>query len=273
MSDTLPAIVSGGELSVDEVQAQVKKVQALMNSIMRKGEHYGTVPGTSSKMTLFKAGAEKLGFTFRLAPEFEVTEKDLKDGHKEFKVICTVTHMGTGSFVAQGVGYASTMEKKYRYRKQQENPDIADTYNTVLKMAKKRAHVDAMITATAASDIFTQDVEDIVSLSGLPAAEVRKLVMAIGDAQDFLEGLNGNVTEEQKKYICELPLKAVDIWEETEESPADYIHRVLKAAKEKMEEKEESKAEEPQTEEPKEAGPLMSEFNGKIGKTEQEGVL
>jgi len=28
-------------------------------------------------------------------------------------------------------------------------------------MAKKRAHVDAILTATAASDIFTQDVEDM----------------------------------------------------------------------------------------------------------------
>jgi hypothetical protein len=42
-----------------------------------------------------------------------------------------------------------------------ENPDIADTYNTVLKMSKKRAYVDAVITACAASDIFTQDAEDL----------------------------------------------------------------------------------------------------------------
>jgi hypothetical protein len=41
-----------------------------------------------------------------------------------------------------------------------ESEDPADQYNTVLKMAKKRAHVDATLTATAASDIFTQDVED-----------------------------------------------------------------------------------------------------------------
>jgi hypothetical protein len=42
-----------------------------------------------------------------------------------------------------------------------ENPDIADCYNTVLKIAKKRAHVDAMLTATAASDIFThEEIED-----------------------------------------------------------------------------------------------------------------
>jgi hypothetical protein len=41
-----------------------------------------------------------------------------------------------------------------------ENPDIADTYNTVLKIAKKRALVDAVITATATSDIFTQDLDE-----------------------------------------------------------------------------------------------------------------
>lgn len=41
-----------------------------------------------------------------------------------------------------------------------ENPDPADTYNTVLKMAKKRAHVDSVQTATGTSDIFTQDIGD-----------------------------------------------------------------------------------------------------------------
>jgi hypothetical protein len=42
-----------------------------------------------------------------------------------------------------------------------ENPDVADTYNTVLKMAKKRAQVDATLTAVGASDILTQDLEDL----------------------------------------------------------------------------------------------------------------
>ncbi|MDR2893034.1 MAG: hypothetical protein LBV80_08125 [Deltaproteobacteria bacterium] len=41
-----------------------------------------------------------------------------------------------------------------------ENENIADCYNTCLKMAKKRAYVDAILTCTAASDSFTQDVED-----------------------------------------------------------------------------------------------------------------
>ena len=44
-----------------------------------------------------------------------------------------------------------------------EHDNPADHYNTVLKMAKKRALVDAVLTATAASDIFTQDLEDITA--------------------------------------------------------------------------------------------------------------
>lgn len=42
-----------------------------------------------------------------------------------------------------------------------ENPNPADVFNTVLKMAKKRAYVDATISATACNDLFTQDLEDI----------------------------------------------------------------------------------------------------------------
>jgi hypothetical protein len=44
---------------------------------------------------------------------------------------------------------------------QVENPDIADTYNTVLKIAKKRAYVDGVLSATGGSDFFTQDIEDM----------------------------------------------------------------------------------------------------------------
>jgi hypothetical protein len=47
------------------------------------------------------------------------------------------------------------------YRKRVENKDIADVYNTVVKMAKKRALVDATITALAVSDMFSQDIEAV----------------------------------------------------------------------------------------------------------------
>lgn len=42
-----------------------------------------------------------------------------------------------------------------------ENPDIADVYNTVLKISKKRALVDCTLTAVGASDLLAQDLEDL----------------------------------------------------------------------------------------------------------------
>jgi hypothetical protein len=42
-----------------------------------------------------------------------------------------------------------------------ENEDIIDQKNTVLKMAKKRAKIDATLSATRSSGVFTQDVEDM----------------------------------------------------------------------------------------------------------------
>jgi len=43
-----------------------------------------------------------------------------------------------------------------------ENENPADQFNTVKKMAAKRALVAAVLTATAASDLFTQDIEELV---------------------------------------------------------------------------------------------------------------
>lgn len=195
-----------------EVMNQVRAIQQLMKDGMQSDEHYGIIPGTNSKKpSLLKAGAEKLCLMFRLAPRFEIKERDLGQGHKDIQVICTLTHINTGAFWGQGVASCSTMESKYRYRSgagastgiqvpkafwdlrrvgkgpeameliggkgytttkgddglwyiaekidKTENPDIADVYNTVLKIAKKRALVDATLTATAASDIFTQDLD------------------------------------------------------------------------------------------------------------------
>lgn len=41
-----------------------------------------------------------------------------------------------------------------------ENPDLPDLWNTVVKMAEKRARVDAVLSVTGASALFTQDIED-----------------------------------------------------------------------------------------------------------------
>src|SRR3990167_2002023 len=61
-----------GALSAQDVRAQVNLIQEIMKEVMHKDEHYGVVPGTGTKPTLLKAGAEKLCLTFRLAPDYEI---------------------------------------------------------------------------------------------------------------------------------------------------------------------------------------------------------
>lgn len=152
-----------------EVRQQVNQIQYLMKEVLKPGEHYGTVPGCGKKPTLLQPGAEKISFMFHLVPTYEVKRYDMAGGHREYEVKCTLTSRDTGEVMGEGVGTCSTMESKYRYRNKwvngskvrEENPDIADTWNTVLKIAKKRANVDAVKSTTAASDIFTQDIEDM----------------------------------------------------------------------------------------------------------------
>jgi ribosomal protein L37AE/L43A len=55
------------------------------------------------------------------------------------------------------------------------NEHLADSWNTVIKMANKRALVAASLNCTAASDIFTQDLEDTaVAVATSPANSQKK---------------------------------------------------------------------------------------------------
>jgi hypothetical protein len=47
-----------------------------------------------------------------------------------------------------------------------ENSDPADIWNTALKMAKKRWLVDGVLTVTGASELFTQDTDELKDMSG-----------------------------------------------------------------------------------------------------------
>lgn len=162
-------ITKAAPVGTMEVREQVNQIQYLMQDVLKEGEHYGTVPGCGSKPTLLQPGAEKIAYMFHLVPTYEVRSIDLGGGHREYDITCTLAHRDSGQVAGCGMGLCSTMESKYRYRSRwdngkkvrEENADIADVLNTVLKMAKKRAFVDAVKSTTAASDIFSQDIEDI----------------------------------------------------------------------------------------------------------------
>lgn len=64
--------------------------------------------------------------------------------------------------MGEGVGACNNYEKKYKYYKEGivfEDP--LDRQNTLVKMAKKRAYVDAMLNVTGASRLFTQDPDGL----------------------------------------------------------------------------------------------------------------
>lgn len=213
-----------------EVRQQVNQIQYLMQQVLKSGEHYGVVPGTKGKPTLFQSGAEKIAYMFHLVPSYEIHKTDLGGGHREYEVTCTLTSRDSAEVMGYGMGACTTLESKYRYRNKwvngqkvrEENPDIADTWNTVLKMAKKRAFVDAVKSTTAASDIFTQDVEDLPQYMLRPQ-EVQPTVEAPQQAP-----AKPTPTSKEKKRMAEVAELAAGIGIDLDEA-RKYIWSLYQA--------------------------------------------
>ena len=174
----------GRYLTAVNVREHVNLIQEVMKGIMKDGTHFGVIPGCKLP-SLYKAGSEVLLTTFRIAVSVQVEDLSTPDCIR-YRVRTIGTHQQTGIVVGEGIGECSSDEEKYKWRKcfnakefdatpesrrrikftkwgedKQIRTEPADVANTVLKMAKKRAQIDLTLTATAASDIFTQDVEDI----------------------------------------------------------------------------------------------------------------
>lgn len=176
-------------VSASAMREQVGVIQDVLKNVMQQNVHYGVIPGCKEP-SLYKPGAEKIMASFRLSADPEITNLSSADLIR-YQVKVRLTSP-SGVFVGAGIGECSSDEEKYKWRKvvcQEEydetsadrkrekwnrgwnnNPpyktfhvrtEPADLANTILKMAKKRALVDAVLTATAASDCFTQDIEDL----------------------------------------------------------------------------------------------------------------
>lgn len=176
-------------LSAKELRQHKNIIAEVVKSVMQKDVHYGVIPGTGDKPSLYQAGADCLLATFHIAPSFRV--EDLTgSGHVRFRVTCIGTHQTTGVVLGEGIGECSSSEEKYKWRRavcqeefdvtpetqrrlkfargkngsyytiQQIRTEPADQANTALKMAAKRAKVAMTLNVLAASDFFTQDAED-----------------------------------------------------------------------------------------------------------------
>ncbi len=129
------------------------------------------------KVTLYAPNGQRLGtgvgscssmeskYRFRTGP-VEDTGRQVPKAYWENRG----SDAGKAQAIIGGKGYSvkkiDGVWKIVRQGERVEHDNPADHYNTCLKMAKKRALVDAVLTSTAASDIFTQDIDDDPELYG-----------------------------------------------------------------------------------------------------------
>lgn len=171
--------------SPDALSKRVQRMLEIQQSVMRSDIDYGIIPGCK-KPSLYKPGAELLMVTFALADRINVEDVS-EDGAVRYRVTTEIYSQASGAYLGCGVGEASTDEEKYKWRKavcdgeydaadilsrrekwysngdtvKQVRTNPADVANTVLKMAKKRSKIDAVLSVLGASRIYSQDIEDM----------------------------------------------------------------------------------------------------------------
>lgn len=173
-----------GMLELQEVQARIDRVRALQEQVLVDGRDYGVMPGTE-RPALLKSGAETLLLTFQLGHRLDKIETEFDEHGRKLGVTyrCTafsLTSDGVELVRATCDGYAGYEESRYfqsveqlearerfnadKYQRQVNPTKFAQEYrapwNTVVKMAEKRALVGCALQATAASGLFTQDLDD-----------------------------------------------------------------------------------------------------------------
>lgn len=111
-----PQAVQPLELSTSDILNRLNKIQEVQRQAMKEGIDYGRIPGTGSKPTLLKAGAEKLCVLFRLDAQCQ-TERIFDGPHLTATCVCTVYHQVTGERLGSATAMCSSKESKYAYRK------------------------------------------------------------------------------------------------------------------------------------------------------------
>lgn len=174
------------------LKKRIQKMLEIQQNVMKRGVDYDIIPGCK-KPSLMKPGGELLMVTFKLSDRITYNKTIGEDGSIDYEVITNIYTQNSDVYLGCGAGSASTNEEKYKWRKavcpeeyddtpdhlkrtkwfkadqwhprpykvQQIRTNPSDVANTVFKMAKKRSKLDGVMSTTAASRIYTQDLEDM----------------------------------------------------------------------------------------------------------------
>ena len=185
------------ETSPDYVRKQVEKIRTLQKTIQEvlvNNVDYGKIPGCGDKPTLFKSGAEKVLITFSLQSTYDIIQSTKNFEGKGFFSYTVKSYIfANGVKITEGLGHCNSKESKFAYKwvttknippeldpellprreksgqygkyfEYRIEDDANSKANTILKMAKKRAQVDAVLTVANLSELFTQDFDDLTDM-------------------------------------------------------------------------------------------------------------
>lgn len=175
--------------TIQETMQTIALLQGMVKDTLIRSIDYGRIPGTPQD-SLWDPGASQIISSFNCYPgERRILKLDDTD---EKIVVCIevpIISRATQQVVGSGIGAASTLETKYKYRwvnKPQEygydevaiktfktklgkddegrkitlyripNPEHSELLNTILKMASKRAEVDAAESLPGVASVLRQ---------------------------------------------------------------------------------------------------------------------
>lgn len=237
------------------VQGQrIKQFTQSVKDMLVDGVDYGMIPKVD-KPCLFKSGGEKIQYLLGLTPQYTLIERVyepvkkekndkgewvvIQDAYYRYEYNCCLYY---GEIkVAEGVGNANTRE--YKYRSQERIERFADDFsNTVMKIAKKRAFMDAILAVACISDMFTQDLEDNETVKSLKVDKKTKVGKVTTDNVKSLaaEAWAGKVSDEElTAIIAEVNpkyKKLTDIDKSDYQVVFDLVHAKRKENNKKMKE-------------------------------------
>ncbi len=181
--------------TVEEAKQFNDEMNRFIDTVLIAGVDYGLIPNCK-KPTLLKSGAEKilnyLGLIVRTEVVNRVENYDIGFFSYEVKVFLIDYN---GVVKAEGFGICNSRETKYA-----KSSGFA-VQNTVLKMAKKRALVDATLNVGSLSSKFTQDIED---MNIEPDTSVKAEKLITQKQIQYLEKLmrDNNISSEAINKYC-----------------------------------------------------------------------
>lgn len=149
-------------LTPQSLREQIEGVELLVrDGVLRSSHDWGLI---AKKKVLFKSGAERLLLWARLGHRMEQVDIERDDDGKRYGVTyrCLVHSLDNPNvIVATCDGYCGYDEPDREVHTDRWNKEVPRApWNTIIKMAQKRALVGAALQATGTSSLFTQDLED-----------------------------------------------------------------------------------------------------------------